>query len=172
MSEVFACFRSPSAVAVGSVSACCSQRTVAGSPDADWHHLANRPRRWTPGPSRQELSKHTHHPRHHCAQNADHLARNTPFSAFFTEVVCVLGAAPPQAATSQPQNGGNCIIRGATRRRHADNQLLMLQNPPLPPTKQPRDGPQGQAAVPVDNRGAWLQCWWAAAGPDCSTHRS
>lgn len=24
---------------------------------------------------------------------------------------------------------GNCTIRGATRRRHADSQLLMLQNP-------------------------------------------
>lgn len=26
---------------------------------------------------------------------------------------------------------GNCTIRGATRRRHADNGLLMVQNPPL-----------------------------------------
>ena len=28
-----------------------------------------------------------------------------------------------------PSNGGNCIIRGATRRRHAEGRLLMLQNP-------------------------------------------
>ncbi len=28
-----------------------------------------------------------------------------------------------------PPNGGNCTIRGATRRRHADRMLLMVQNP-------------------------------------------
>ena len=28
-----------------------------------------------------------------------------------------------------PPNGGNCIIRGATRRRHAGRMLLMVQNP-------------------------------------------
>ena len=33
------------------------------------------------------------------------------------------------AHTSPQPNGGNCIIRGVTRRRHADSQLLMLQNP-------------------------------------------
>ena len=32
-----------------------------------------------------------------------------------------------------PPNGGNCTIRGATRRRHADRTLLMLQNPPSSP---------------------------------------
>ena len=30
---------------------------------------------------------------------------------------------------TSPPNGGNCTIRGATRRRHADRTLLMLQNP-------------------------------------------
>ena len=64
-----------------------------------------------------------------CAQNADHLAHNSPFSAFFTEVVCTLSAAPPRTATSLPQNGGNDIIRAATRRRHAASQLLMLHPP-------------------------------------------
>ena len=34
--------------------------------------------------------------------------------------------------TSSP-NGGNCTIRGATRRRHAEGRLLMLQNPPSSP---------------------------------------
>ena len=28
-----------------------------------------------------------------------------------------------------PPNGGNCSIRGATRRRHAEAKLLMVQNP-------------------------------------------
>ena len=51
------------------------------------------------------------------------------FSAFFTEVVCTLGTTPPQTATSPPPNGGNGVIRTATRRRHADSQPLMLQNP-------------------------------------------
>ena len=67
--------------------------------------------------------------RRRCAQNADHLALNSPFSAFFTEVVCTLSAAPPRTATSLPQNGGNDIIRAATRRRHAASQLLMLHPP-------------------------------------------
>ena len=75
----------------------------------------------------------THYARHRCAQNTDHLAHNTPFSAFFTEVVCVLGAAPPQAATSQPQNGGNDAIQAsdtpATRRQWASHGA----KPPLPP---------------------------------------
>ena len=35
----------------------------------------------------------------------------------------------PRTATSPPPNGGNCTIRGATRRRHAVARLLMLQNP-------------------------------------------
>ena len=30
---------------------------------------------------------------------------------------------------ASPSNGGNCTIRGATRRRHADRTLLMVQNP-------------------------------------------
>ena len=34
---------------------------------------------------------------------------------------------------TSPPNGGNCTIRGATRRRHADRTLLMLQNPPSSP---------------------------------------
>ena len=35
---------------------------------------------------------------------------------------------PPRTVTSQPANGGNCSIRGATRRRHAEARLLMVQN--------------------------------------------
>ena len=50
-------------------------------------------------------------------------------SAFFTEVVCTLGTTQPQTAISPPPNGGNGVIRTTTRRRHADSQPLMLQNP-------------------------------------------
>ena len=41
---------------------------------------------------------------------------------------CCLGATPRHVRT---RHGGNCSIRGATRRRHADSGLLMVQNPPL-----------------------------------------
>ena len=50
-------------------------------------------------------------------------------SAFFTAVVCTLGTTPPQTVISPPSNGGNGVIRITTRRRHADSQPLMLQNP-------------------------------------------
>ena len=42
---------------------------------------------------------------------------------------CPAGATPPRTAASPPSNGGNCTIRGATRRRHAEGVLLMVQNP-------------------------------------------
>ena len=93
----------------------------------------------------------THHDRHRCAQNADHLTHNRPFSAFFAEVVCTLGTIPPQTVISPSPNGGNGVIRGTTRRRHAANQLLMLQNP-----HRRREGIRA-TGVPPD------------AGPDCGT---
>ena len=40
------------------------------------------------------------HPPHSCAQNADHLAQNTPYSLNFTEVVCALGASIPNTVRS------------------------------------------------------------------------
>ena len=64
------------------------------------------------------------------AQNADHFAPNSAFPPFFGEVVCVLGAIPPRTVPAlPPSGGGNCIIRAATRRRHADAALRMAQNP-------------------------------------------
>ena len=71
----------------------------------------------------------THHVRHCCAQNADHLAHGSPLSAFFAEVVCSLAATPPPVGAWPTPNGGNGVIRGTTRRRHAASHLLMLQNP-------------------------------------------
>ena len=41
------------------------------------------------------------HPHHSCAQNADHLAQNTPNSLNFTEVVCTLGASIPNTANME-----------------------------------------------------------------------
>ena len=69
------------------------------------------------------------HDRHRCAQNADHLAHNSPFSSVFAEAVCTLGTTPTKATLGLPPNGENGVIRTMTRRRHADSQLLMLQNP-------------------------------------------
>ena len=40
-----------------------------------------------------------------------------------------MGATPLQTTAAPPPSGGNCSMRGATRRQHADSQLLMLQNP-------------------------------------------
>lgn len=55
--------------------------------------------------------------RHHCAQNADYFAYNSPFSVLFTEVVCVLGVTTPETTASQAQTGG----MHDTRLRYADN---------------------------------------------------
>ena len=126
----------------------------------------------------------THEARHRCVHNATgRLARNTPLSAFFAEVVCDVGTtpsrtmtspsrtmtspsrtatspsqtatSPSQTATSPPANGGNCTIRGATRRRHAEGRLLMLQNPHHFPSRvrlrHPRaQGPGGSSMVTPD----------------------
>ena len=92
-------------------------------------------------------------------QNADPLIYNLPFSAFFFEVVCTVGTTPPHIAASPPPNGGNCIIRGVTRRRHADSQLLMLQNPHCCWSEGHRT-----------DRRAWLRCPWAA-GPGRALRR-
>ena len=43
---------------------------------------------------------------------------------------CVLRRSPLRPLRAPP-NGGNCSIRGATRRRHADSGLLMVQTPPI-----------------------------------------
>ena len=109
----------------------------------------------------------THHVRHCCAQNADHLAHGSPLSAFLAEVVCSLAATPPQTTPTPtkttpapPPIGGNCIIRAATRRRYTASQLLMLQNPHWPPAWRARR-----------DRWAWLRCPWAVAGPGRASSR-
>ena len=76
------------------------------------------------------------------------------FSAFFAEVVCTLGTTPPQTVISPSPNGGNGVIRTTTRRRHADSQPLMPQNP-----HRHRYGGHRR------DRRAWPRHPWAA-GPD------
>ena len=115
----------------------------------------------------------THHDRHRCAQNADHLTHNRTFSAFFAEVVCTLGTIPPQTVISPSPNGGNGVIRDPTRRRHAASQFLMLQNPHrrregtratgVPPDAGPDCGTCARRSRP--------RCRWAAAGPSRASRR-
>jgi len=71
-------------------------------------------------------------------------------------MVCNLGVTPPQTSNSPPRDGGNGVMRGTTRRRHAVNQLLMLQNPHRSRCDERQSNlvgsataPAGMAAVPV-----------------------
>ena len=101
-------------------------------------------------------------PEHRRAQNADHLAHNTPFSAFFTKVVCDLGATPPQVAASPSPIGGIALHEPPTRRRHAARRLRVVQTPTTAGVEgtggagghgRLRDA--GLAAAPVGGGRAW-----------------
>ena len=83
------------------------------------------------------------------AQNADHFTTSSPLSAFFTEVVCDVGATPPQTASSPSPIGGNCTTRGsdtpATRRQRASCSA----KPPPATGLENASGTESPAAVPV-----------------------
>ena len=83
------------------------------------------------GPSSTRLRHTGHHTvAGAVAHIADRFTRNRSFSALFNEAARGLGSTTPRVADSLPSDeGGNCIIRDLTRRRHAASQLLMLQNP-------------------------------------------
>lgn len=66
---------------------------------------------------------------HQFRQSADPFSQNGAFLAVFIQWVCSLATAPPHVGASPPPIGGICIIRGVTRRRHAEAEFLMLQNP-------------------------------------------
>ena len=99
------------------------------------------------------------------AQNADHFATSSPFSAFLTEVVCVLGATLPRTAAAPPPIWGNCAMQGcdtpATRRQKA---LHGAKPPPPPVASALQGGREGLAAAPVGGGGAWPGF---EAGPSC-----
>ena len=77
------------------------------------------------------------YPHHSCAQNADHLAQNTPHSLNFTEVVCTLGASIPNTVRSAHihQSARNPRIRHAAR----------------PPTDTPASHPPHSCAQNADH---------------------
>ena len=77
------------------------------------------------------------HPHHSRAQNADHLAQNTPHSPNFTEVVCTLGASIPNTVRSAHihQTARNPRIRHAAR----------------PPTDTPASHPHHSCAQNADH---------------------
>ena len=83
------------------------------------------------------------------AQNAGYFATSSPFSVFFAEVVCGLGAPAPQTVTSPPPVGGNCTTRGfdtpATRRKRASCSA----KPPPATGLENASGTESPAAVPV-----------------------
>ena len=66
-------------------------------------------------PHTREPRPHHHEPRPHRHQAGGVALHKDPC------VTCL--------PVTSPSNGGNCIIRGATRRRHAEGRLLMVQNP-------------------------------------------
>ena len=126
------------------------------------------------------------HARHTCAQNADHLAHNSPFSPVYAEVDCTLGTTPTKTTLGLPQNGGNGVIRTTTRRRHAASQALMVQNPHRHrhggrrrDTRAWPDNEPKRRANQQHARHHWCggrrrdlpQCRWAVAGPGRASSR-
>ena len=83
------------------------------------------------------------------AQNAGYFATSGPFSVFFAEVVCGLGAPALQTASAPPPVGGNCTTRGsdtsATRRKRASCSA----KPPPATGLENASGTESPAAVPV-----------------------
>ena len=74
------------------------------------------------------------------------------------------GHRSPRGRTTLPPNGGNGVIRGVTRRRHAASHLLMLQNP-----HRRRCGRYCEAGETGGDCTAWpRRC---AAGPGLTTSR-
>ena len=72
--------------------------------------------------------------------------------ARLAERACTPGAAGADGGGSaEPSpNGGNGVIRATTRRRHAANQLLMLQNPHRIRCNERQTDLVGPAAAPAD----------------------
>ena len=93
---------------------------------------------------------------HRIRHSADPFSQNGLFLAVFSQWVCSLASTPPHITASPPANGGNCTIRAATRRRHAEARLLMLQNPHppavIPPPRSAESPPRRGGRIRVGRR--------------------
>ena len=111
--------------------------------------------------------------RYRCAQNADHFAHNSPFSAFFAEVVCTLGTTPPRTVISPPPEGGLHY----SRLRHVGDTPSASSSyykDPSPPTWRPLHSgliPTPQAWRTPQDRQAWLRRPWAGPGRRTNPHQ-
>ena len=119
----------------------------------------------------------TRYDRYRRAQNADHFAHNSPFSAFFAEVVCTLGMTPPRTAISPPPKGVcTTSMEGTARSAGPGYGTHGLQCPwagrslaglvtatQATPVWRVPTGPEGC--------GARLRGPWAAAGPGRASRR-
>ena len=73
-------------------------------------------------------------------------------------IACETAGRTSNSASSPTLNGGNGVIRGTTRRRHAGSQFLMLQNPHRCRCSERRRDLMG-----------WPRCPWAAGGRQVET---
>ena len=95
-----------------------------------------------------------------CAQNADHLAQNTPNSPIFTEVVCVLGDSLPSAGRLEGLEGAGgtegtgCGAHGRWQGLAAHRDDAPISDP-APQAWRAPEGPEGLAAAPMGGGGAW-----------------
>ena len=112
----------------------------------------------------------THHGRHSFAQNPDHLAHNSPFSAFFAEVVCTLGTTPPRTAISPSPNGGFTRHEDPTRRAKLAARTARGRAAAHGHTKQPglarhtkQPGPSTRARTPSRHNKTARPHWGRAA---------
>ena len=98
------------------------------------------------------------------AQNADHFATSSPFSALFTEVVCDVGATPPQTAAAPPPIGGNRTTRGSDT---PSEGFVSCKTPPPPSWsgghRRVRRG--WRVLEGVAARKAWPRCRGRRRGP-------
>ena len=70
-----------------------------------------------------------HHDRHRCAQNADHLAHNSPFSPVFAEGSALWAPHQPKPRSDCHQTGGIALHEAPTRRQQTVRELHVVQNP-------------------------------------------
>ena len=120
----------------------------------------------------------TRYDRYRRAQNADHFAHNSPFSAFFAEVVCTLGMTPPRTVISPPPKGvcttsmeGTARPAGPGYGTHGLRCPWAAAGPGRASRRRTQPHTATQAPPVWKVRRARLRCPWAAAGPGQASRR-